>query len=95
MTTSRAARDVLALLVVLTGAASAPLHGTIVPTTPIRHLIVIVGETRSFDNLYGGYRPTPGQSVMNLRHGAFFISDRPLHPAHAGISLIYPENAEN
>jgi hypothetical protein len=24
------------------------------------------------------------------RHGAFFISDRPLHPAHAGISLIYP-----
>jgi phospholipase C len=66
MTTSRAARDVLALLGILAGVASAPLHGAIVPTTPIRHLIVIVGENRSFDNLYGGYRPTPGESVMNL-----------------------------
>jgi phospholipase C len=54
------------LLGILSGVASAPLHAGIVPTTPIRHLIVIVGENRSFDNLYGGYRPTPGQSVMNL-----------------------------
>src|SRR6266478_6375478 len=66
MTTSRAARGVLALLGVLTGIASAPLHGATIPTTPIRHLILIVGENHSFDNLFGGYRPTPGQSVMNL-----------------------------
>jgi phospholipase C len=66
MTTSRTAREVLVLLGVLAGVASAPLHGAIVPTTPIRHLIVIVGENRSFDNLYGGYRPIPGQRVMNL-----------------------------
>src|ERR1700728_3360321 len=34
--------------------------------TPIRHLIIIVGENHSFDNLFGVYQPQPGQSVRNL-----------------------------
>jgi phospholipase C len=36
--------------------------------SPIRHVIVIVGENHSFDNLFGAYRPDAGsgQSVMNL-----------------------------
>src|SRR5271166_2385981 len=34
--------------------------------TPIRHLIVVVGENHSFDNLFGVYQPRPGQSVRNL-----------------------------
>jgi acid phosphatase len=34
--------------------------------TPIRHLIVIVGENHSFDNLFGVYQPQRGQSVRNL-----------------------------
>ena len=34
--------------------------------TPIKHLIVIVGENRTFDHLFGAYRPREGQSVMNL-----------------------------
>lgn len=34
--------------------------------TPIQHLIVIVGENHSFDNLFGVYQPKPGQSVRNL-----------------------------
>jgi phospholipase C len=39
------------------------------PSSPIRHVIVIVGENHSFDNLFGAYRPdsSSGQSVMNLR----------------------------
>ncbi len=37
-----------------------------IPTTPIRHLIVIVGENHSFDNLFGAYQPVAGQSVSNL-----------------------------
>jgi hypothetical protein len=37
-----------------------------VPVTPIRHLIVIVGENRTFDNVFGGYRPSRGQTVLNL-----------------------------
>ncbi|MGO9267231.1 MAG: alkaline phosphatase family protein [Candidatus Binataceae bacterium] len=38
------------------------------PRSPIKHLIVIVGENHTFDNLFGAYRPAPGsdQTVMNL-----------------------------
>jgi acid phosphatase len=35
-------------------------------TTPIKHVIVIIGENHTFDNVYGTYRPPEGQSVMNL-----------------------------
>jgi acid phosphatase len=35
-------------------------------TTPIRHLIVVIGENHSFDNLFGAYQPVGGQTVSNL-----------------------------
>src|SRR6266571_1423629 len=35
-------------------------------TTPIEHVIVIVGENHTFDNVFGGYVPTNGQQVWNL-----------------------------
>jgi phospholipase C len=35
-------------------------------TTPIKHVIVIVGENRSFDHLFGVYKPHKGQRVANL-----------------------------
>lgn len=34
--------------------------------TPIKHVIVIIGENRSFDHLFGLYRPRPGQTIDNL-----------------------------
>jgi phospholipase C len=34
--------------------------------TPIKHVIVIIGENHTFDNVFGTYRPPAGQSVMNL-----------------------------
>ena len=34
--------------------------------TPIKHLIVVVGENVTFDTLYGAYVPARGQSVYNL-----------------------------
>jgi phospholipase C len=34
--------------------------------TPIKHLIVIIGENRTFDNVYGTYVPKHGQAVSNL-----------------------------
>lgn len=34
--------------------------------TPIEHLIVIVGENRTFDNLFATYRPGGGQHISNL-----------------------------
>ena len=34
--------------------------------TPIKHVIVLIGENRTFDNVYGTYIPKPGQHVSNL-----------------------------
>src|SRR5580700_11974772 len=34
--------------------------------TPIKHLIVIIGENRSFDHDFATYQPKPGQNVRNL-----------------------------
>ena len=36
------------------------------PRTPIEHVIVIVGENRTFDNLFATYKPNSRQSVGNL-----------------------------
>jgi phospholipase C len=35
--------------------------------TPIRHVIVIIGENRTFDHLFATYQPRAGQFVWNLR----------------------------
>jgi phospholipase C len=34
--------------------------------TPIKHVIVIIGENRSFDHVFATYKPTNGESVDNL-----------------------------
>ena len=34
--------------------------------TPIKHVIVIIGENRSFDHVYATYQPPVGQKVNNL-----------------------------
>ena len=34
--------------------------------TPIEHLIVIIGENRGFDHIFGVYKPNGGQSIANL-----------------------------
>src|SRR5947209_10927466 len=36
------------------------------PPSPIRHLIVVVGENRSFDNVFGTYVPSGSQTIWNL-----------------------------
>src|ERR1035438_6274897 len=37
-------------------------------TTPIKHVIIVIGENRSFDNLFATYQPPPdsSQQVWNL-----------------------------
>src|ERR1700692_3817073 len=34
--------------------------------TPIQHVIVIIGENRTFDHVFATYKPTQGESVWNL-----------------------------
>jgi phospholipase C len=35
-------------------------------TTPIKHVIVIIGENRSFDHVFATYKPREGETVSNL-----------------------------
>ena len=35
-------------------------------TTPIKHVIVIIGENRTFDHVYATYTPKQGETVANL-----------------------------
>ena len=35
-------------------------------TTPIKHVIVIIGENRTFDHVYATYKPKEGETVSNL-----------------------------
>ena len=35
-------------------------------TTPIKHVIVIIGENRTFDHVFATYVPKNGQTVSNL-----------------------------
>ena len=34
--------------------------------TPIKHVVVVIGENRTFDHVYGTYVPNPSQSILNL-----------------------------
>src|SRR5215471_2766592 len=45
-------------------AGGAKIHSDTV--TPIKHVIVIVGENRSFDHIFATYVPQPGETVNNL-----------------------------
>ena len=68
MTRFRAAAVAAGALAIAVGSCAAPSAPPPPPLamTPIRHLIVVVGENMSFDNLYGTYEPPPGQTVANL-----------------------------
>ena len=49
-------------------------------TTPIKHVIVVVGENVSFDALYGVYQPAKSQSIRNLLSQKFVNACPPSAP---------------
>ena len=52
---------------VIAATASVPQNSALGQTrTPIKHVIVIIGENRSFDHVFATYEPRPGESVRNL-----------------------------
>jgi phospholipase C len=60
-----AAAAALAALAAL--ATSTALAQADTPTaTPIKHVIIVVGENHTFDNLFGTYQPRSGRSIANL-----------------------------
>ena len=50
----------------LLAAASPGTMALAATTTPIEHVIIIVGENHTFDNLFGTYKPKAGQTIDNL-----------------------------
>jgi phospholipase C len=58
--------SLLALFANLSAPNAAVAQTAPTPTSPIQHVIVIIGENRSFDHVYGTYVPPAGQTVSNL-----------------------------
>ena len=60
-----------ALLSTLTNLVSPPVaaanqHRSHQTRTPVKHVIVIIGENRTFDHVYATYKPRHGQFISNL-----------------------------
>jgi phospholipase C len=41
-------------------------HDRMRTETPIKHVVVVIGENRTFDHVFGTYKPNPSQSILNL-----------------------------
>jgi phospholipase C len=49
------------------GSAATPVSpDALTTTTPIKHVVLIIGENRTFDHLFGTFTPNAGQTVSNL-----------------------------
>ncbi len=58
--------SISALLTQLISPAFAAAQEKQTTTTPIQHVIVIIGENRTFDHIFATYKPVAGESVSNL-----------------------------
>lgn len=54
-----------------------------VTATPIKHVIVVIAENRSFDHVFGVYQPPPGQTVFNLLSQGIVTEDGTPGPTYA------------
>ena len=61
-----AALAAAATVAAVAAAPSAAAAAQVKTVTPIKHLVVIVGENHTFDNVFGTYQPPTGQTVRNL-----------------------------
>src|SRR5258708_20076121 len=52
-------------------------------STPIKHVIIIVGENRTFDHLFATYQPKPAQTATNLPSHPLTTARPPPPPPHA------------
>src|SRR5262245_65004292 len=65
--TSVAGLALAALAATGPAAAARGAGGSARTMTPIKHVIVIIGENHTFDNVFATYRPPAGQTIWNLR----------------------------
>jgi len=55
----------LGMLLILAAAAALPVT-SLAQNSPIQHVVVVFGENRSFDHVFGTFVPRAGQTVQNL-----------------------------
>jgi phospholipase C len=70
-------------LTIASAAAGDGATGDHAAVSPIKHVIVIIGENRSFDHVYATYQPVAGQSVANLLSRGIVTADGAPGPNYA------------
>ena len=64
-------------------------------TTPIKHVIVIIGENRSFDHLFATYQPVKkGESVLNLLSQGIVKADGTPGPNYSSVTQFQAQNTQ-
>jgi len=82
----------LPLLALVLGATASRAESDEISTaTPIKHVIVLIGENRTFDNIFATYKPKEGQSVSNLLSKGIVMSSGAPGP-NAALSQQYQIN---
>jgi hypothetical protein len=80
-------KPALSILVAFAAIAAVPVAGEAqtppAPVTPIQHVIVIFGENRSFDHVFGTYVPRKGETVWNLYSLGIVCADGTPGPNYA------------
>jgi phospholipase C len=57
--------------------------GKAASTSPVQHVIIIIGENRTFDHVFATYVPTQGESVSNLLSKGIVNADGTPGPNYA------------
>lgn len=83
--TGAAAAAVVATQLVSAGSQHAAAATAVPTATPIKHLIVIIGENHSFDNVFATYKSPTGSSVRNLLSEGIITASGGLGP-NAGVA---------
>ncbi|MGH2717925.1 MAG: alkaline phosphatase family protein [Actinomycetota bacterium] len=60
--------------------------------SPIKHVIVIIGENHSFDNVFATYQPPKGETVDNLLSEGIINADGSPGPNYAKAEQAYASN---
>ena len=64
-------------------------------TSPIKHVIVIVGENRTFDHVFATYQPQKGQTVANLLSKGIIHADGTPGPNFAALRAIQRDRLQS
>ncbi|MBV9784599.1 MAG: hypothetical protein JO264_12345, partial [Acidisphaera sp.] len=81
--------SVVAAPVVPALAQTAQTTSSVKTATPIEHVILIIGENRTFDHVFATYQPKPGETVNNLLSEGIVNQDGTPGPNYAKAAQNY------